>query len=463
MDRRSLASLGVLAAIVAIQSLTLASAATKAWTPPRTADGQPDLQGIWISKSATPLERPRVMEGRPLLSDEEVRVLKQRADRLFKEQDSDFPAGDGLFNAVLANPDRYKSSTATGGSFEGMVEREFERRTSLIVDPPDGRVPPLTPEGRRRLDALLASRLRADPAGPEDLSNDRRCITFGVPRVGGNYGAGPYSYNQIVQSPGYVVLVMEYVHEARIIPLDGRPHLPTSMRQWNGDSVGRWEGNTLIVDTTNFSSKNSFMGSSENLHLVERFTRVSADAITYEVTFDDPATWSKAWTASLRLTQTAERIYEVACHEGNHYSMDGILAGARAEENVKVNAGLQQPAPSSAAPAALDFDYFKTKVQPIFLAKRPGHARCISCHSSGTPLRLQPLSPGSATWNDEDSRKNFEAIKRVVVPGSVAKSPILTHPLAERAGGDFFHSGGKHWDSQSDPEWQTLKAFVVGR
>ncbi len=120
----------------------------------------------------------------------------------------------------------------------------------------------------------------------------------------------------------------------------------------------------------------------------------------------------------------------------------------------------QQPASSSAASASLDFEFFKTKVQPIFLAKRPGHARCISCHASGTPLRLQPLSPGSTTWNDEQSRKNFDAVRRVVVPGS-AKSMLLIHPLAEQAGGDFFHNGGKHWDSQNDPEWQTLKAWVM--
>ncbi|MBI3491554.1 MAG: hypothetical protein HY047_07230 [Acidobacteria bacterium] len=121
----------------------------------------------------------------------------------------------------------------------------------------------------------------------------------------------------------------------------------------------------------------------------------------------------------------------------------------------------QQPASRSTASALLDFEFFKIKVQPIFLAKRPGHARCISCHASGTPLRLQPLSPGSATWNDEQSRKNFEAVRRVAFPGSL-KSPLLIHPLAEPAGGDFFHSGGKHWDSQNDPEWQTLKAFVLG-
>ncbi len=144
--------------------------------------------------------------------------------------------------------------------------------------------------------------------------------------------------------------------------------------------------------------------------------------------------------------------------------MHGVLSGARAAE--MATAATTSTSGQSAAPTtapALDFEYFKTKVQPIFLAKRPGHARCISCHSSGTPLRLQPLLPGSSTWNDEDSRKNFEAVKRVVVPGSATKSPILTHPLSQQAGGDFFHSGGKHWDSQNDPEGQTLKTFGIGR
>ncbi len=121
----------------------------------------------------------------------------------------------------------------------------------------------------------------------------------------------------------------------------------------------------------------------------------------------------------------------------------------------------QRPAPSATAPASLDFEFFRNKIQPIFLAKRPGHARCVSCHASGTPLRLQPLSAGSTTWNEEESRKNFEAVRRVVVPGSVVKSPLLIHPLAEQAGGDFYHSGGKHWDSQNDPEWQTLKEWVT--
>ncbi len=289
MRDRSLASSCALATIAALMSL--ASVAV----PGQSA---PDLQGIWISSSATPLERPKTLEGRQFLTDREVNELKKRADRIFKNSGSDFPGGDAVFLAALANVDQFA----------------------------------LTQDGERRRAALLAAALRADPEGPEDLNNARRCLTFGTPRLGGNYGAGPYSYYEIVQTPRYVLLYMEYINETRIIPLDGRPHLPPSIRQWNGDSRGRWEGDVLVVDTINFSPHASFMGSAENLHLVERFTRVAPDRIDYRITLDDPTTWTKPWTAVIRLRRTQEKIYEVACHEGNHYSMQGVLAGARAQE-----------------------------------------------------------------------------------------------------------------------------------
>ena len=180
--------------------------------------------------------------------------------------------------------------------------------------------------------------MRNPPAGPEDLTNFQRCITWGVPMP----RPGPYtSYYQIVQAPGYVVIVMEAIHDARIIPLDGRPHLPPNIRTWNGDSVGRWEGQTLVVDTTNFSPKDNFMGSAENLHLVERFTRVAPDEIRYEITVDDLTTWTKPWTAVLRLKQTPEKIYELACHEGNFQVMEGMLLGARAQENAAKEAATE--------------------------------------------------------------------------------------------------------------------------
>jgi hypothetical protein len=301
-------------------------------TLPRTPWGDPDLQGIWLSNSAAPLERPKALEGRQFLTDEEVTELKKRAARLFDPSGtSDFGAGDSVFLAALTNPEVYKSANHTTGGALEMIEREFDNRTSLIVDPPDGRVPPLTPDAQQKQAAVQAAG-RPPPAGPEDLSNALRCITFGVPRLGGNFGVGIYGYYQIVQAPGVVVLITEEIHDARIIPLDGRPHLPQNVRQWNGDSRGRWEGRTLVVDTTNFSAKSNFMGSAENLHLVERFTRVAPDTINYEIALSDSTTWTKSWSAVIRLRQTQDKIYEYACHEGNYDVMHGMLAWARAEE-----------------------------------------------------------------------------------------------------------------------------------
>ncbi|HEX4592634.1 MAG TPA: hypothetical protein VH157_00080, partial [Bryobacteraceae bacterium] len=213
-----------------------------------------------------------------------------------------------------------------------MVPREFDNRTSLIIDPPDGKIPPFTADGQRRQAAAIASvSFRRPPAGPKDLSSAMRCITPGVPRIGGRFGAGNDGYYQFLQSRGYVIFFMEAFHDARIIPLDGRPHLPPEIRAWNGDSRGRWEEKTLVVDTTNFSPNSSFMGAAENLHLVERFTRIAADVINYEVTIDDATTWTRPWTVQIRLKQTNDKIYEFACHEGN-LPMIGTLSAARAEE-----------------------------------------------------------------------------------------------------------------------------------
>jgi hypothetical protein len=305
----------------------------KPWTTPLTPDGQPDLQGVWVSRSATPLERPKELEGRPFLTDAEVAELTKRAARIFSSGRSDYPAGDQVFMAALQNVEQFQAGK-TATSVE-MIEREFDARTSLIVDPPDGKIPPLTEAGQQRQAAVNARvAVSQPPSSPKDLANFVRCITFGVPRLGGNFGAGPYSYYQIVQTPGYVMILMEAIHDARIIPLDGRPHLPPSVRTWDGDSRAKWEGQTLIIDTTNFSPKSNFMGSAENLHLVERFTRVASNEIDYEITLDDPTTWTKPWTAMLRLKQTSERIYEYACHEGNRV-MEEILRVARSQDKAE--------------------------------------------------------------------------------------------------------------------------------
>src|SRR6185312_4647422 len=202
-------------------------------------------------------------------------------------------------------------------------------RTSLIVDPADGRIP-YSQEGLKRL-AAAAEYSRAHPAdGPEDLALTDRCLSWGT--AGPPMMPGPYNDNyQIFQAPGYVAIVVEMIHDVRIIPLDARPHLPSSVRQWLGDSRGHWEGNTLVVETTNFTGKTRFRGASENMRLTERFTRTDPDTILYEYTVNDPATWTQPWTAQVTMAKSNSRVYEYACHEGN-YGMMGILAGARAED-----------------------------------------------------------------------------------------------------------------------------------
>src|SRR4029453_17177826 len=230
--------------------------------------------------SITPLERPRALGDRKTLTDAEVAQLKERAARLFSNRESDFIPGDNLFLALWADADAVHNPNATG-SVLNMVPREFDNRTSLVTDPADGRLPPVTPEGRRRqvegqvanlttpwqfgaAPATGAPSARRSPNGPEDLSNVLRCISWGVPKIAGNINYT--SHQEIVQGPGYVVLLSEVNHEARVLALDGRPHLSEGLRQWNGDSRGHWEGNTLVVETTNFSPRSFFMGSTDGLH-----------------------------------------------------------------------------------------------------------------------------------------------------------------------------------------------------
>ena len=324
-------------AVVVGQTLTAntgqqKSTPAKPWSVPLTPEGHPDFQGVWVNNSATPLERPKALEGRQFLTDDEVATLKRRADR-FRDNDSDFAGGDALYLAALSGVEKYKSAVATGGAADG-VTRDFDSRTSLIVDPPDGRIP-FTVEGRQRVDVAAAVRARPAPTDPEDLPNDLRCLTFGVPRLGGN-AAGYNSYYQIVQTAGYVVLFGEVVHDARVIPMDGRAHLPSGVRLLHGDSRGRWDGQTLVIDTTNFSPQSFFQGSRENLHLIERFTRIAADTIDYEITVSDPGAWTRPWTAVVHLKQSPDRMLEYACHEGNDRTMRGMLQGARAAERSSI-------------------------------------------------------------------------------------------------------------------------------
>ena len=330
-----LASFGVAAGITACASLGVASlqgqarpAPSKAtYTPPRTADGQPDLQGVWANNNATPLERPAALAGKALLSEAEVAALKAKAAELFNG-DGDAAFGDDVFTAVVTGAKKFASSDAATGNYNQfwIVDRDFDNRTSLITDPPDGRLPPLTPEAQKRR-SLNVDRTQRGFNGPEDRALSERCITFGVPRIQAAYN----SYFRIFQTRTHVAILMETIHDARIIPVDGRPHVGQHVRQWLGDSVGHWEGDTLVVDTTNYSPKSDFRGAHDNLHIVERFTRVSPNRIDYEIAVNDGTTWTRPWAAMIPLKLTRDEIYEFACHEGNE-GMVGILAGARAQE-----------------------------------------------------------------------------------------------------------------------------------
>ena len=297
------------------------------WTPPRTAEGRPDLQGVWLSNSATPLQRPAALAARARLTDEEVAELQARSDRIFDNGRSAFTTPEGAFLAALRDVDTYEAWSTS--SSIGMVDVAFHNRTSLVVDPPDGRIPTHTAAARRRESAVDAG--WEYKTGPEDLSNIHRCITTGVPRLGGNFGAGPYTYYQVVQTPEHFAFISEAFHDARIIPLDGRPQLLDDIRQWNGDSRGHWEGDTLVVETHNFSSGSYYRGSAEGLRLVERFTRSGPDTLTYRMTLTDPSTWATPWTAETLLQRREQAIYEFACHEGNH-SIVGMLRTARLED-----------------------------------------------------------------------------------------------------------------------------------
>jgi hypothetical protein len=297
---------------------TVAPAAT--WVVPRTPDGHPDLQGYWSNASITPLQRPPELGAKEFYTAEEAAAVDKKE---FNERTS----WDRLGNQARVH---YDMSQFGLDVIQAKVA--LSRRTSLIIGP-EGRIPPMTPEAKKRQADRAAQRRGHEFNSAQDRPLQERCIVWsaeGPPMMSSGYN----SNLEIVQGPGYVSVLEEMIHDARMIPTDGRPHLPVSIRQYLGDSRGRWEGDTLVVDTTNFTDKTSFMGSTGNLHVVERFTRIDDDTILYEFTVEDPATWAKSWTAQMPLTKIAGPIFEYACHEGN-LGMPNTLSGARAADEAK--------------------------------------------------------------------------------------------------------------------------------
>jgi hypothetical protein len=293
----------------------------KPWTPPHTPDGQPDIQGIWSNATMTPLERPAELAGKAFLTQEEAVALEKR---MLTQASTDRRDGGADVDISRSYNDLFWD------------RGHLLLQTSLIVDPPDGKLPQLTPAGKQRRDARSDDGRRSGPDQADswiDRNLAERCITRGAPKRPGGYN----NNMQIIQTREYVMIMNEMIHETRIIPLDGRPHIEGNIRLWMGDSLGRWEGNTLIVDTRNFNDKivsnefNCCPGAGSHLHVVERFTPVAADTIEYEYTVDDPDTYTRPWTAKFPLRKAEGPIFEYACHEGN-YAMEGMLAGARAKE-----------------------------------------------------------------------------------------------------------------------------------
>jgi hypothetical protein len=348
MKKLATAVAGVLVALTSVVAqgpakLVAKPAGTaKSWTLPRTPDGKPDLQGNWTNETLTPLERRSGATSLILSEDEAERMEKATADRrarLAEPSDPDRPApphgGDGSTGAA-GNVGGYNNFWLAPG--ERVARIDGKPRASLIVDPPDGRVPALTPEAQaRQRERLAANRRFGQYDNPENRPLAERCITS----FGSN--AGPpmlpnYFYNnnyQIVQTNDHVMILVEMVHDARTIRLvdsaSKAQHLPTHIRRWYGDSIGWWEGDTLVVETTNFHPLQVFRSASENLKVIERFTRTTADTLLYQFTVDDPTTFTRPWTGEVPFLRMDELIYEYACHEGN-YALSNVLSGERARE-----------------------------------------------------------------------------------------------------------------------------------
>ena len=295
-----------------------AAPAKKTWTMPRTPDGVPDLQGYWTNNSYTPLERPNGVT-KDVYTLEELRVVEKKNAEREEEQTVPGTVADVHYDFTQFGLDRSQTRLMDN------------LRTSVITNPENGKLPPVTAEGQKRAADRAAERKRqgAQYDQVQNIPIGSRCVYMnaGPPMM-------PPGYNpayQIVQSPGYVTILVEMLHEVRVIPTDGRPHAPSTARSWLGDATGHWEGDTLVVETTNFNDKVAFRGGSENMKVTERFTRTSDDGIRYEFTVDDPSTWERSWKGEMPFAKLNGPIFEHACNEGN-YGIRNTLAGARREE-----------------------------------------------------------------------------------------------------------------------------------
>ena len=312
---------------IVVVALAVGLSAQSKWSVPRMPDGKPDMQGVWANNGMTPLERPAVWGTRATMTDAELADLKKRAQKLIDGGDAFF--ADELILAALEGRNKFSSADTQTGNYDQswLSDRIWDNRTSLIIDPPDGRIPPAAPGAAERARAQAAARQGRGPADRvQDLSMSTRCVSAGTP----NLRAGYQSYFSITQGPDVVALRTEMIHDTRIFPVSARPHISSAIRQYHGDSRAHWDGDTLIVDTINFSNA-GVRGSTDHLHLTEKFRRVAEDTLEYYVTIDDPTMWSRPWTLMIPLKRTGEQMFEFACHEGN-YGLRAILSGARAQE-----------------------------------------------------------------------------------------------------------------------------------
>src|SRR5262245_21446874 len=309
-------------------SLAPRATARQAWSVPRMPDGHPDFQGVWANNGMTPVERPKQFGLRTTMTDAELADLKKRAQKMQDGGDAFF--ADELFTAAIEGKTKFTSSDTQVGNYDQtwLSDRVWDNRTSLIIDPPDGRIPALAPGAAERAREQAEAQRRRGPADrAQDLSLGTRCVSYGTP----NIRAGYQSYFDITQRPGVVALRSEMIHDARIFSIDRASHIASTIRQYHGDSIARWDGDTLVVDTTNYVPNATRVGASEKLHTIEKFRRVANDTLEYYVTFDDPTVWSRPWTLMIPLKMTGERMFEYACHEGN-YGLPAILRGAREQE-----------------------------------------------------------------------------------------------------------------------------------